>query len=77
MLVDVFKIVVWLVERYDLHEQVKEHFTDMKKEEMEAVMVEPKKPYLIHFNEPFQTSADLKNKMIECTNLSEGDQRNQ
>lgn len=67
MLVDVFKIVVWLIERYNLHEQVKEHLSGVGKTEEEAVMVQPKKPYLIHFDKPVITSEELIDKIIVCT----------
>lgn len=85
MIVDAFKIVVWIIERYSLEDKVLSHLISGRQivtgdieiyTKEEAVMVEPKKMYLMHFDEPFQTSEDLKNKMIECTNLSKEDQRN-
>jgi len=68
MIFDVFKIVVWLIERYNLHEQVKEHLSNVgSTEEGEAVMVEPQKPYLMHFDKPAVTPEEIIDKIVECT----------
>jgi len=77
MIVDLVKILVWLIERYNLREEVLQHLIDggqimtgdfdpYTKEE--AVIVDTNQPYLLHFDEPVQTETDLKNKMVECTN---------
>jgi hypothetical protein len=67
MIFDVFKLVVWLIERYNLQDKVVDNFSDYTSNEPEAIMVEPHKPYLMHFDEPAISQEDLMDKMIECT----------
>lgn len=87
MIFDVAKFVIWLIDRYDLHEQVLSHIADSGEVPVltdaellpqdEPVQVQPKKPYLMHFEEEFVTGEDLKDKMIECCNSGGNDNRAQ
>ena len=66
MIVDAFKIAVWIIERYDLQEQIINHINTETSEE-EAVMIEPYTNYIMHFEKPFITQQELLDKFVSAT----------
>ena len=71
MIVDAFKIAVWIIERYDLHKDIAQYL-DVEKLEIiskeEPVIVEKHKPYVITFNKGVVTADEIKDKIIKSTN---------
>lgn len=66
MIIDAFKIAVWLIERYQLQEQIINHINTEKNRD-EAVMIEPYTNYIIHFEKPFITRQELLDKIVSAT----------
>jgi len=85
MIFDVAKFVIWLIERYDLHQEVLNYVADSgevpvlnendKMYREKPVQVQPGKPYLMHFDQEFITEKELRSKIIECSNTG-GNDRN-
>jgi len=71
MIVDAFKIVIWIIEYYGLQNQVLDHLDHPLDKKEEAVMVTPRKPYLMHFDDRFVTKTGLQNKVLQCTEDAE------
>lgn len=70
MIVDAFKIAVWLIERYQLQEQIINHINTDKHEE-EAVMIDPYTRYVVRFEKPYVTGQELLDKFVSATQPNE------
>jgi hypothetical protein len=79
MIFDVAKFAIWLIDRYDLHQEVLSHLSEsgevptlgknVKLHKEEPIMVEKHVPYVITFEESFKTGPEIKDKIIDCTNF--------
>jgi len=70
MIIDAFKIAVWLIERYQLQEQIINHINTEKNRD-EAVMIEPYTNYIVNFEKPYVTEQDLLDKFVSATQPNE------
>lgn len=69
MIFDAFKLVIWLIERYDLQDKVRDRLDEHTgSPEAEAVRVDTYKPYVITFREEFLTKDQLVNEIVDATN---------
>lgn len=66
MIVDAFKIAVWLIERYDLQEQIINHINTEKNTD-EALMIDPYTRYIVSFEKPYVTEQELLDKFVSAT----------